>query len=587
MRHYRKHILYTLFIFIISLVIYVPSLSHKFVWDDTSAVKKSYSYTGFVNLLTPNQSLRKGNYYRPVIYLSYFVDQQFWGDKSFGYHLSNLLFNSLTAVFFFWFVYFFFSNLKLKLTGNETCAIAFYSALIFSLHPMHVESVSWIAGRTDVLCTLFLFMGLVFHIRSYYNIILVIITAAAFYMSLLSKELGVVFIPLVLVMDYATENLRNRRSIIKYAIYLSLFFLYFYFRSRSFVNITHVSDKNVVVSAGSSLYTYLDMFVVLVSSYYSYIYKLLIPIEFNAFISHVTKELYYLIPSFIVVIAAGITFIYAFIKKLRILYFVIFWIFLTLGPSTLLAIIKMTPTSLAERYLYLPSAAFSIALAYAYYRYVYKKLNIRYSLIIILFITLFYSAINIQRQKVWYDDLSLWAETSVASSQSCLPHNNYGSALKRAGMKTQAIREYMVVVNQDVQCRDVERALVYNNLGSLLLETQQYEMGRSYLNKAIELSEFYPSPYMNLGIHYLISALSTKSPDEFNLAKEYLLTTIDLNPNNALSHHYLAIVYKETGDTINAKEYAQKALQLGLYGAQKKDALRILDEIEDSVIKTD
>jgi len=200
---------------------------------------------------------------------------------------------------------------------------------------------------------------------------------------------------------------------------------------------------------------------------------------------------------------------------------------------------------------------------------------------------MFYALLNINRQKVWFDDLSLWGETSIASSISCLPHNNYGSALKKAGRYDDAFRQYMFVLDNDIKCRDIEKALVYNNLGTALLEKEKYEEGRKYLRKAIELNKYYHTPHMNLGVNYLLSALSTKSEAEFRLAKESFNNSIKLKPGSGISHHYLAIAYKETGDFKNAEIHAQRALKLGIPAAQKKDALRILDEIQNSDFKND
>ncbi len=583
MSKYRKGVFYTLILFLISFILYIPSLSHQLVWDDSDAIKKkNYRYQGFINLLVPKQSLKKGNYYRPVVYLSYLVDQTLWGQKPFGYHLSNLLFNSLTVAALFWFVYFFFRNLK---TEGNLYHIAFFSSLVFSLHPMHVESVSWIAARTDVLCTLFLLLGLIFHMSSYRQIALVPLAILAFYLSLLSKELAVVFIPLVIVIDFATEQIKKKNSLIKYILYIAIIILYFYLRTKSFVNITPVSGKNINIAASSDFLRYFDMLIVLVSSYYSYIYKLLVPVNFNAFISEVTKDLYYLIPSFLILGSILFALIYSVIKRIKLLYFVILWISISLAPSTILAIIKMTPTSLAERYLYLPSVAFAMAIGYLFYKFIYKKTRIMYSCSLLILIVIFYTALNINRQKVWSDDLSLWGETSIAASNSCLPHNNYGSSLKRAGRYDEALRQYMFVIDTKIKCRDVERALVYNNLGTALLEKEQYIEGRKYLKKAMELNKYYHSPHMNLGVNYLLSALSTKSETEFRLAIESFENSIKLKPNSGLSHHYLSIAYKETGDLKSAEIHASKALKLGIPPAQKRDALRILDEIQNSDFK--
>jgi Tfp pilus assembly protein PilF len=90
---------------------------------------------------------------------------------------------------------------------------------------------------------------------------------------------------------------------------------------------------------------------------------------------------------------------------------------------------------------------------------------------------------------------------------------------------------------------------------------------------------------MNLGASYLSSALISSSSEDFKRAKYYLTNAVELKPSSGDSHHYLSIVYKETGDLKSAEIHASKALKLGIPPAQKRDALRILDEIQNSDFK--
>jgi len=582
-RNYKSPIIYSAALLLISFFLYIPSLNNQFVWDDLGALKKkNYVFGGFVNLIIPKQAVKKGNYYRPTVYLSFYLDKSVWGLNPFGYHLSNLIFNSFTVLLVFWFVFFFFDSLKTSVQADK---IAFLSSLIFSLHPIHVESVSWIAGRTDVLCTLFLMLGLLFHLISYKQLLFIPFAVLSFYLSLLSKELAVVFFLLVLILDFTTGQLKKRRNLIIYFAYVFILFAYFYLRTKSYVNITAVSERNINIAVESDFLKYLDIIKVLVSVYYAYIYKLLFPFQLNAFITEVIKELYYLVSAFIVLSSLAFVLIYSIIKKYFIISFTVFWIMITLAPSALLSIIKMTPTSLAERYLYLPSVGFALIFGYFLYLLLQKNISRKITLSVLMIIIVLYISINLKRQGVWADDLSLWGDTSLKTTNSCLVYNNYGSALKRAGRLKEALIAYKVGVDPEMKCRKIEKALVFNNLGIITNNKEEYLKARQYFIKAIEYGEYYFSPYMNLGISFLSTALDSNSTKDFDSAKELLAYAIELKPRSAKSHHYLSIVYKETGDFKNAEIHAKEALRLGIPPAQKRDALRILDEIQNSAIK--
>ncbi|NIP31377.1 MAG: hypothetical protein GTN99_05575 [Candidatus Dadabacteria bacterium] len=118
-----------------------------------------------------------------------------------------------------------------------------------------------------------------------------------------------------------------------------------------------------------------------------------------------------------------------------------------------------------------------------------------------------------------------------------------------------------------------------------MTDINKTDEARKYFEDAIRISKYYYSPHLNLGTSYLSTALISKSSEDFKRAEYYLTNAIELKPSSAASHHYLSIVYKETGRFNLAQIHAEKALKLGLPKAQKRDSLRILDEIQNSDIK--
>jgi tetratricopeptide (TPR) repeat protein len=580
----KAKVIYSVLLFVISFAIYIPSLSHGFVWDDTSAVKIKFNYKSLIRSLKPNTIEKKSNYYRPTISLFYLIDSQLWNKNPMGYHLTNILLNSCVVFLLFWFIYYFFINLGYKEHAFTTAII---SSFLFLAHPIHVESVSWVSARTDVLCTLFMMIGMLAHVKSSTNKIIVVAAFIAFYISMLSKELGILFLPIILVMDYATGEIKKRSSIFIYIVYILLILLYFYVRSQSHVNITHVSDKNVATVVTSDLVKYLEILKVLAITYYTYIYKILFPVELNAFIYDIAKDTYYVVGALLFILFTGILLIYSFIKKLPIIYISMFWFLLTLGPSSILSVIKMTPTSLAERYLYLPSIGFCLILGYICTRLISSQRYKIIGILTLIFILSFYSISTINRQKVWASDLTLWKDSSMKTEYACFPHNNYAIALRDAGKIKEAIKQYLYIYSPNIQCSNANKSLLYNNFGVALMDLNKTDLARERFEDSIRAFQYYFKPHMNLGVTYIGSAIKNNKSDDFKKAEYYLTNAIELNPSSGDSHHYLSIVYKETGDFKKAEIHARKAIKLGVPLEQKKDTLRILDEIQNSDFKED
>ncbi|MFI5361727.1 MAG: tetratricopeptide repeat protein [Elusimicrobiota bacterium] len=196
-------------VFTATFAAFLPCLRNDFVsWDDYPLLVLNPHYRGF----RPEQ-LRwmfagvRFNNYVPLTWLSFAADYSLWGMKPFGYHLTNLLLHSLNAVLFY------FLAKRLLATGtheNEPPLAlelsAGLAALLFSIHPLRVESVAWAVERRDVLSGAFYLGTLLAYLRwaagpqagrrRWYWI-----SVALFGLSLLSKGIGVSLPLLLLILD--------------------------------------------------------------------------------------------------------------------------------------------------------------------------------------------------------------------------------------------------------------------------------------------------------------------------------------------------------------------------------------------------
>lgn len=184
-----NRILISVFLFMLSFAVFIPSLGNDFVWDDVSYIQKNATSLNFSKigpeLIFPDSKKGKtaGNYFRPLYQVSLILDNEIWNTSPFGFHLTNIILHSISTVLLYFLVLILLGEFNIR--GRE--AIALIASILFALHPLHVESVSFISARGDILAAIFFFLSLIFYIFSYKKLFYLILSAFCFFLSFLSK----------------------------------------------------------------------------------------------------------------------------------------------------------------------------------------------------------------------------------------------------------------------------------------------------------------------------------------------------------------------------------------------------------------
>ncbi len=178
------------------LAVFLGTLGHGFVYDDGRQILENpwlwdirhlpRLLTGAVWSFIDDQP---SNYYRPVQMLLYILDARLFGRHPLGFHLTNVLVHALASAAAF--------ALLKQVTGRGRALLA---ALLFAVHPAHVESVAWIAGSTDVNCALLVFLCLWAWSRAPRGARWLGLAASLFFLALLAKETAAVTPILALAM---------------------------------------------------------------------------------------------------------------------------------------------------------------------------------------------------------------------------------------------------------------------------------------------------------------------------------------------------------------------------------------------------
>jgi len=578
------YIILPLAIFAVSFLVYLPSLDNSFIWDDQILIERSYKKfknVNFERLFFPKErKTDKSSYYRPLIRSSLTADFQIWKKNSFGYHLTNNLIFSLTAVAFYFLALLIFRRFKKE--GNFLFPVS-AASLVFIFHPMHVESVSWIVGRTDLICAFFLLMALIAHIQSSRNLFY-ILAPLFFVLSLMSKEVAVSFPFLAVFYDILARRGKGR-NIIMLSIYFVILALYILMRTRSFANIAPIhipagGDTSIEHDQMSNLALYIESIKVLICSLGIYIEKLIAPISFNAYIPEVPTKPIDLISSTILTVAVIVTFIISLIRKYYILSLSIFITIITLGPSLLISIMSIAATPVAERYLFIPSIGFSLLIGFVFL-VLRDRIGLKFSLIplIIMLAALLY--LNVDRQSVWKNRLNFWQETS-RNSVYAFPYSNYALALEDSGDEEKAMYAYSVALNPEFIDSDHGRAITSNNLALLLIKQEQYQKAEKTLHQALKLSPNYRKTYYNLGLINFIKGELTGSENAYETALAYMEKANESYNRNPKFKLLKAKILLKLGKTEMALQEIEDSIKIGLEGDLLSEANAIKRVYEDS-----
>jgi len=553
----RKSILITLII-AACLASYFNTLFADFVYDDNIFITpnpymksfrylpqffiQDFCYVGIEKLVS--------HYYRPFLAASYMLDFTIWKGDPFGYHLTNLIFHTLASILVFLLV-----ELLIK-----NGFISFYSALLFSVHPVHTGAVSFISGRVDVIPPAFLLLSLVLFLKYVFDkkIIFYMFSLVSFSVALLTKEMVVTLPVIVICIDYFFLSQCNLSKVINNFLRFHLGFLvvlgiYMLMRFQVIGKffLPEASLQGINFFPGTHhfwrLFTAIKILTI-------YIRLLFFPYELNAeyflLASNSLFEPIVLIGLAIILSLCCIAFKYA--KKTPILSFSIFWFFITILPVS-----NIFPQGniFAERYVYIPSVGFCIAIGFLFSSFLKKNikthsLNWQKSLSILFFLLIIaLGRVTYERNKVWEDDFSLWHETVKASPYSPVAHANLASVYYNLNLWDKAIEEANMTIKLD--------PLFYQAffvLGNAYLKKGETEEAIEAYKKAIEIVPNSDMAYNRLAIAY-------GKNGQYKKAIKAGLTALEMNPYCDWARYNLAVNYSFLGLVDEAVDSYEKYLE--------------------------
>lgn len=546
----------------ITFLVYIPALYNDFInWDDGVYVYEN------LNIRTLDLRLVKWAFtttelsnWHPLTLISHAVDYSIWKLDPFGYHLTNVIIHSLNA-----FLVFLISFTLVNAAGRDqsedkqafALSAAVVTTLLFALHPLRVESVAWIAERTDVLSAFFYLLSVLAYTRycsggarriPFYFASLVI-----FALSLMSKPMGVTLPVALLILDfYPFErfkiNGKNARAALKKVLIEKL---PFFILSLAISAVTIWAQLASGGMRSLDKQPILERLVTACLGYLFYLYKFILPVKLAPiYPSHDMSTL-------LVVKAAG-----AFLILLAITVFclrtakreksyIAAWCYYLVTLLPVIGLLQAGLQSSADRFSYLPGLgpAIILGIGVACALRKYSKVAVVGAVAVVAVLL---SATTIKQIRIWKDPVTFWSYEISQYPAHPLAHVNRGLAHDDLNRFDEAIEDYTRAIDLLPGF-----AATYVNRGFVLNELGRYREAIADYDKALRVKPGFDLAYANRGISYRNLGDMTKAIEDLDRA-------IALNPEFTEAYKNLATAFFMAGDRRAAQAVLRRAAELGL-----------------------
>jgi protein O-mannosyl-transferase len=528
----------------VTALVYLGTLGFGFVYDDVPQILKNPAIQDWHYLpqyftshvwaaIYPNST---GNYYRPLFLLWLRLNYVLFGAHPAGWHVTSLLCHIVATCLVF--------RVAQQLTRDRT--IGFVAALLFGLHPAHIENVAWISGVTDPLMTCFVLgsCATFLRFRASRRVSQLTLSLGLFGLGLLSKETAIV-VPLLicgiwLIRERGDQNTAPPKPVAalrEAAPYILLGLIYIGIRYRVLKGLAHPTIP----------IPWSEVFLTWPSVLWFYAKHLLLPVHLSEFYSlnYVSRPTAALILApIMLLLALGLAsyFLVRRIPQKQAAFFALALIVLPLLP--VLDLRSLTAGDIVhDRYLYLPSAGLALLAALSIVslsRRMPDRLRLIVPAALIGFMSLVFAVLTLTQQKPWTNDIQLYTRGAESAPDNLTVHDNLANALLTANQPDRAILVYL-----DVLRRNPNFWRSNYNLGFAYYKTGDAAAAERFFRKAIMIDGSDADQYIYL-------ALVQLQLKELHEAEDNARQAIARNLQAHGYHYILGLICESEGDPDDA-----------------------------------
>jgi len=571
-----------LLVFACTVAVYLPALNNDFVWDDVKFITENQLIRSLrmQSLAEMVFSFRVGSWH-PLTWISHAVDYHFWGSNPSGHHGTSIVIHAFNAV-----LVFYLSLLLLAragehgvtgrwITGSYRRFAAGITALLFGLHPVHVESVAWVAERKDLLCAFFVFLSLLSYLSYAASASKVRYTLAFlfFIAALMSKPMAVTLPIMLLLCDFYPLR-RIQQPLAPVARHLPVLLEKIPFLALSCVSVAVTIAAQGSGGALKSLERFpfpLRLLNALRTPGF-YLETMLLPERLVPLYpfpgQHEWQQAGFLLNAAAVVAITVLTLVLLRRGK-RFLFTA--WTWYLVGLLPVLGIVQVGVQAAADRYTYLPSVSIfllaGVGAAWLLHKSAAAAGRAGAWLLMTMFLLGMLSLgwLTVRQIEVWRNSEVLWEYVTRSfpfPRSDAMVHNNLGAAYYGNGAWDKAIEEYKKAISLRPRYADAQ-----SNLGAAYARKGLIDEAIAAHKAAIAVKPDSPRAHLNLGVSYSRKGELDKAIEEFK-------AVVALDADYATAHTYLAVAYYKQGNYRLAIEHCDRAAQL--QGSADEDLLRLL-----------
>jgi tetratricopeptide (TPR) repeat protein len=590
----------------LAFAVYLPALQNDFLnWDDNVYVVENPFIRSFDAHLFREAFFRftAGNWH-PLTWISHALDYAVWGLNPWGHHLTNIVLHGVNTFLVVLLIMLLLEAARERPAGQggngflndrTILLVGAGTGLLFGLHPLHVESVAWVAERKDLLCALFFLLSIIaytkyairqrsegaekneaqgkkFFINKHYLLSLVL-----FVLALMSKPMAVSLPLVLLLLDwYPLCRISSFRP-----------FRLAFFEKLPFVALSILSSLLTVLAqkSGGALHATVLVslpvrLLVAARSVIGYLSNMFLPVHlipYYAYPVQSTVSLFSIIYSGSFVLLLGITvFCIRRAKKQR--FWISSWLYYIITLIPVIGIVQVGGQAMADRYTYLSSIGPSLIIALGVAWIINSVAGEKAKSVTLVLVTSVAAMgisgslayMTIQQTGVWKNSISLWSSVIEKEPRGAsLPYNNRGQAFDKLKQYDKAINDYDMAIAADPTSEEavnnrgvtyrkmgkIDRAIAdfnaalglnpsfyqaYNNRAFAFGLIGEFDKAMDDYDHALALNPSYFQAYNNRGLLYDRMGLADKAIEDFS-------RTIALNPSSELAYFNLGILYGKIG----------------------------------------
>lgn len=450
---------YILFLFV--LAIYANSLLNQYALDDRLTITENKFTTqgvkgiddilftdSFVGFFGKQKNLVAGGRYRPLSLVTFALEYQIFGLNPFISHLINILIYAFTCLLVFKVLKMLFDPLYKN--TKWYLSIPFLATMLFVAHPLHVEVVTNIKGRDEI-------MSLLGSIAAFYFVLkyiekrkiwLLLLSAAAFFFGIMSKENTITFLAVIPLSLYFFKRYEIKPAVSAVAalFLVAIIFIYIRYRVLGYLMSGGVEsellnnpflDANAAQKFATILLTWGKYLVLLVFPHpltHDYYPKQIPIIDMNDFRAIVPALIY----------LALMIFTFAKLGKRNIVAYGILFFGLTFSITSNL--VFPIGTFMNDRFMFIPLLGFTLVIAYYLNKLLKRKSGEKIAIVIAGIILLAYSVKTISRNPVWYDDYTLFTtDVKVSENSAKCNVSAGGQSLELAAVEKDTVQKMKLI----------------------------------------------------------------------------------------------------------------------------------------------